>query len=173
MGGVTHRRLFVIRHAKTEHTAATDSARALTDRGHRQATDLGGWLADQDLQAPVVLVSPATRTRQTWHDAVTAASSLAAIDVRNDAEMYDGGLDAVLDLVRGVPDAVAEVLLVGHNPVMASLAHQLHDGTESAASSELERGFAPASVAVLALSAGWAALNWGDAELVEVQPPRQ
>ena len=67
-------RLILMRHAKTERAAASglDRDRALTARGLSDAALMGRVLAEKKLRPDLALVSPSTRTRQTW-DAVQEA----------------------------------------------------------------------------------------------------
>src|SRR4051812_21236491 len=57
------RRLVVIRHSKTEAYATTDHARPLTDRGKRDARNLGRWLDQSEFTPDVLLVSSAARAQ--------------------------------------------------------------------------------------------------------------
>ncbi|MFI5495377.1 SixA phosphatase family protein [Actinoplanes sp. NPDC051859] len=70
---MTARTLILLRHAKAETPGELlDVERRLTDRGRRDASAAGSWLALQGLLPGLVLCSSATRTRQTWHAVATA-----------------------------------------------------------------------------------------------------
>ncbi|MGN5486399.1 SixA phosphatase family protein, partial [Campylobacter coli] len=62
------RRLMLLRHAKTETDAPSgrDQDRRLDDRGHKDAAQIGDWLATNPPFPETVLVSHAVRARQTW-----------------------------------------------------------------------------------------------------------
>ena len=62
------RRLMLLRHAKTETDAPSgrDQDRRLDPRGHRDAAEIGSWLAAHPPFPDAVLVSPAIRAKQTW-----------------------------------------------------------------------------------------------------------
>ncbi|HCX84465.1 MAG TPA: phosphohistidine phosphatase [Micrococcales bacterium] len=160
--------LVLLRHAKAEPHAASDAARPLALRGRRQAAAVGDALAADGPVPDLVLVSAATRTRQTWE--LLAARLPVRPDVAVLEELYDAGPRTVLSLLRGVDDAVGTVLVVGHEPVMSSTAALL----ASADSDEhlldaVHRGVPTAARSVLELDAGWAALDRGTARLVAVE----
>lgn len=134
---MTVRTLVLLRHAKAEKPGDhPDVERRLTKRGQADAAAAGTWLAAESLVPGLVLCSPATRTRQTWHSAAIAIAeadpSVQAPEVRYERDLYAGGRSEVVDLLRGVPDAVSTVLVVGHNPTMSELSALLRadgDGT--------------------------------------------
>ena len=59
------RRLMLLRHAKTETHAPSgrDQDRRLDDRGHRDAAEMGDWIASHPPVPETVLVSHAVRAR--------------------------------------------------------------------------------------------------------------
>jgi len=120
------RTLVLLRHAK----AATpgdkpDFERDLANRGRRDATAAGAWLARHGLYPDLVICSPAARTRQTWHQVAVAlaqaAPEHAAPEVRYDPGLYEGGRTEVIDALRAVPDDAETVLVIGHNPTMSDV----------------------------------------------------
>ena len=62
------RRLLLLRHAKTETDAPSgrDQDRRLDARGHRDAAEIGTWIAAHPPLPDHVMVSPAVRAVQTW-----------------------------------------------------------------------------------------------------------
>jgi phosphohistidine phosphatase len=123
---MTGRTLVLLRHAKAETPGdMLDVDRHLTARGKADAVAAGAWLAEQGLQPGLVLCSPAARTRQTWHGVavglVRDTQEAAAPEVRYEPGLYAGGRTEVVDLLRAVPDEVATVLIIGHNPTMSDI----------------------------------------------------
>jgi phosphohistidine phosphatase len=142
-------RLILMRHAKTERAAESglDRDRALTARGLDDAALMGSVLADKGLRPDLALVSPATRTRQTWdamHDA------LGDVDVRIEPRLYDATPDVIRRLVEDAEDKAGCLLIMAHNPGVQLLAMDYL--TESAASpSVLDRmagGFPTGAAAI-------------------------
>lgn len=151
------RQLIVMRHGKAEPFAATDHARALTDRGHADAAAAGTWLAARHLVPDHALVSTAVRARETWFD--VARASGAEVEPSFDEGLYQGGVDAALESLQAVPEGAGTVILVGHNPTAAYVAHMLDDGEgDDEAISGMLRGFPPGAVVVFDLEVAWAEL---------------
>lgn len=146
-----------MRHAKAEPFASTDQARALTDRGHADAAAVGTWLADRGLVPDHAVVSTAVRARETWFDLARAAGSGA--EPSFDDGLYHGGVDAAVESLHAVPEDVRTVILVGHNPTAAYLAHMLDDGEgDNEAISGMLRGFPPGAAVVFDLDGAWSDL---------------
>lgn len=165
MPGTHDRTLVVVRHAKAEQAAPTDFERELAERGHGDAADAGRWLAEQGLVADHALVSAATRTRQTWDHLSRGAGW--RLEPELDRGLYAADVDTALDLLCLVGDDVTTLVVVGHNPTMASLAQVLDDGEgDVAAGNELATGTFPTSAtAVFGVEGPWSALRRGGASL--------
>jgi phosphohistidine phosphatase len=129
---MTERTLVLMRHAKADRPmGVADEQRPLTARGHADAAAAGAWLARGGLRPDLVICSPAKRTRQTWHGVAVALASGSAPTVRYDPDLYEGGPERLLALVREVDDGVRTVLLVGHNPSVSMLSSLLDPGAQA------------------------------------------
>ncbi|MFG1607203.1 SixA phosphatase family protein [Actinoplanes sp. NPDC049265] len=131
------RTLVLLRHAKAEIPGDhLDFDRRLTEKGAADADAAGAWLADEGLAPDLVICSPAARTRQTWHGVAVAlaqaAPSAASPEVHYENSLYEGGRTEVIDLLRRVPDEIATVLVVGHNPTMSDVSVLLRPDEEDA-----------------------------------------
>lgn len=158
-------RLVVLRHARAEAFAADDADRHLTERGRDDATARGRWLAGVTGVPALALVSSAVRTRETWE--LVSAELDGEVEVRVEEALYGASPDAVLDLLRQLPESVTSVVYVGHNPTAADLAVTLDDGSgDPAGFARLSGGLPPAGVAVYDLAGTWASLDAGRATLV-------
>ena len=159
------RTLVVMRHAKAEQAGPTDFERELAGRGRDDAADTGSWLAGLGLEADRALVSAATRTRDTWDHVCRGAGWTLGPEV--DRGLYAADVDTVLDLVRLVGDDVTTLVVLGHNPTMASLALALDDGEgDDEAGNELAMGtFPTCATAVFGVVGSWSALDHGGASL--------
>lgn len=152
------RRIVVIRHAKAEQAGVTDFERRLADRGRADAAALGSWLAGLGLVADHALVSAAVRTRETWEALAEAAGWDVPADF--DEGLYAAGTETALDIVRSVPDAARTLVLIGHNPTVASLAQLLDDGEGDAeAASGMVMGYPTSAATVLGLDGPWSDLG--------------
>jgi phosphohistidine phosphatase len=114
--------LILWRHADAED-GIPDSSRALTDKGRKQAKTMAKWLTARLPEDAVVLVSPATRARQTAEALRRAFETVAALDVGASPR-------AVLGAV-GWPGRGGTVLVVGHQPTLGQVAARLLAGTDS------------------------------------------
>lgn len=158
MTPVTGRRqLIVMRHAKAEPFAATDHVRALTDRGHADAAAAGTWLSEVGAVPDHAVVSTAVRARETWFD--VARASGAGVEPSFDQGLYHGGVDAALEALHAAPEDAMAVIIVGHNPTAAYVAHLLDDGEgDDDAISGMLRGFPPSAVVVFDVEVDWSDL---------------
>ncbi len=161
---MTTRRLIVMRHAKAEPFAASDSARELTPRGRADANDAGDFLAAARLVPDYALVSPSLRTRSTWSE-VASASGSTAVAVYDEA-LYNGGLDGVFEALQTIPDEAQTVIVVGHNPTAAYLAHLLDDGNgEPGVVTQMLGGYPTSALTVLDVEVPWSQLAEGVARV--------
>ena len=159
-----------MRHAKAESYAAEDRARMLTERGRRDAVEAGQWLAAKEITPDHALISSATRTAETWECVEQAFPG--AVEVEYDDALYSAGPATALDAIRGVPADARTVLVVGHNPTIAYLAHVLDDGSSDAeAFEDMSEGYPTAALAVLEVPVAWADLDEGTARIVAFRPP--
>lgn len=157
--------LVLLRHAKAETPGATrDVDRQLTARGRDDAQAAGAWLDAQGLRPELVLCSPAIRTRQTWHAVAVALAQAnpagGAPEVRYERALYEGGRTELVDLLRAVPQAVTNVLIVGHNPTMS-------DASVLLAPEPTMAELRTCGLAVHRSSGAWADTEPGSAELVQ------
>ena len=114
--------LYLLRHAKSSWSDPTlpDEERPLAPRGRRDAKRVAEHLVQLGIEPELVLCSSARRTRETLElirPALDATTSVAL-----EAELYAATADTLLEHLRAVPDGVASVLLIGHNPGLQDLA---------------------------------------------------
>jgi phosphohistidine phosphatase len=157
--------LVIVRHAKAEQTASTDAERRLADRGADDAAEGGRWLSARGVEPGAALVSSAVRTEQTW-DALAEAAGWDLEATLDDA-LYEAGTETALDLVRETDAHVTTLVVVGHNPTMASLAQLLDDGEgDDEAGNEMATGFPTSAIAVFEYDGDWEDLDEAEATLV-------
>jgi phosphohistidine phosphatase len=154
--------LVVLRHGKSDWSGGKpDLDRPLADRGRRQVPRAGRWLATRLPRIDLAVVSPAARARATWE--LVAAELDTPPEVTVDERVYAASGDALVRLVRGWPDDLHHVVLVGHNP-------GLEDLVETFA-----RRWVPlptSALAVLEISGPWSAAGPDSAELtMSGRPP--
>lgn len=166
------RQLVVVRHAKAESSAPSDAERSLEPSGREDSLAGGRWLAGQGLRPDHALVSDARRARETWAGLAEGGGWDLTPEVSR--LLYSAEPDTVLDLLREAPEDVTTVVVVGHNPTMATLASLLDDGTgDDATATELTAGgFPPCSLAVFEYAGAWSDLELTSATLTSFHVAR-
>lgn len=164
-----YRVIVVMRHAKTEVSASSDRARRLTGRGRRDAHAAGAWLARLGIRPGLLLVSPAARTLATADIVVAAMEQEQPPTVRVVDELYGADVEDILRVVRVDGPGHECLMVIGHNPTMAELAHALQR--------EPATRFAPhlptAGVVVLQTTLEWPEVAGFDADVVDVFVPSE
>lgn len=160
--GRAARRLVVMRHATAEHAAPTDAERALTSQGYDDAVEAGRWLTASGFVADHALVSSARRAQETW--AAVAEGAGWELEAEVDAGLYAAGPDTAIDLLRVVPSEVSSLVVVGHNPTVATVVSMIDDG-EGAPELvvEMAGGYPAGALSVFAFDGEWADLGTGRA----------
>lgn len=117
--------LYILRHAKAvpADPSDDDAVRELADRGHADATKLGVWLAENNLQPAAVLCSPARRTVETWQDVSQAFETQPQTQFPH--TLYLASPNLILTELRKVTAAAESLMVIGHNPGLESLALHL------------------------------------------------
>lgn len=120
------KRLTILRHAKSSwsNAALADSNRPLSQRGERDAPEMGNRLARHGLKPDLILSSPAVRARQTA-ERVAAALKYPAEDIRYESAIYLARPGELLDVLAGINDGIDDLVLVGHNPGLTELANMM------------------------------------------------
>lgn len=164
------RTLVVVRHARASQDGSSDIERRLEPEGQRAALEAGRWLATLGVSADAALVSAARRAVGTWEALSEGAGWSVAPAV--DRALYHADPETALDLIRLVLDDVPTVVVVGHNPTVATLAQLLDagDGDPTAGAAMAGGGFPAGSVAVFRYAGSWADLAWATADLVAYRP---
>jgi phosphohistidine phosphatase len=157
------RRLMLLRHAKTETDAPSgrDQDRRLDDRGHKDAAEIGDWMAAHPPFPEAVLVSHAVRARQTWDIAwETMKDRVAAPQVEVLPELYAADPAQILESIRTAtaPADPKQLLLVGHNPGMHEIALMLTGGGDPAGAKALADNLPTAGLAIFDFDVK----DWGD-----------
>lgn len=149
------RTLILLRHAKSDWSGdESDLHRPLARRGQRQAPEAGRWLAAHVDGIDLAVVSPAARARSTWD--LVSAELEAVRQTRVDDRVYAASGRALLEVVRDLPEDLATVVLVGHNPALEELVAQLTGAWVPMPTSAL---------AVMTLSGPWSSVAPGSATL--------
>jgi phosphohistidine phosphatase len=164
--------LILLRHASAR-PGQDDRERPLSPQGASEALEIGRALralAARGFRPEQALVSPARRARETFAGVREALASLASAS--EDDALYLASAERLLGRLQQLPDAIAQVLLVGHNPGLAELAVQLVGQAEADVLVRVARGLAPAAFAAFRIpTRRWCELEPACAELVALVRP--
>jgi phosphohistidine phosphatase len=172
------RRLMLLRHAKTETDAPSgrDQDRRLDDRGHKDAAEIGDWMASHPPFPEAVLVSHAVRARQTWDIAwETMKDRVAAPQVEVLPELYAADPAQILESIRTatIPADPRQLLLVGHNPGMHEIALMLTGAGDPPAAKALADNLPTSGLAIFDFDVkDWGAVAYRRGKLVQFVSPR-
>jgi phosphohistidine phosphatase len=164
--------LYLLRHAKSSWADQTlpDRERPLARRGRRDAKLIARYLVRLEIEPELVLCSSAERTRETLELVQPALGATSSVKLETD--LYAASADDLLKRIRAVPEEVASVMLIGHNPGLEDLA--LFLASTGAGLGRLETKFPTAALATLTLAnTNWRQLSRGDAVLAAYVVPKQ
>lgn len=139
-------RLFLLRHARSGWAlpGQRDFDRALDGTGYAEAELTAQAAADHGIRPDVILCSTALRCRQTAEPLFRALGE--DLDVRYVDQLYSGPTSIYRNLVEAHAHR-ASLMLVGHNPMIEELFHQIL-GEEMAAAALVD-GYPPAGLAII------------------------
>ncbi|WP_417320873.1 SixA phosphatase family protein [Emcibacter sp.] len=122
------KRLLLLRHAKSSHDdpGLRDIERPLNTRGVMASHLMGRYLQEHNLVPDYILCSPAVRTRQTLKNLVQHLERKVPVSFPDG--LYLAQPSMVLDMIRELDNKYDTLLLIGHNPTINLLAHDLNDG---------------------------------------------
>ncbi|MCX8559364.1 histidine phosphatase family protein [Mycolicibacterium mucogenicum] len=163
------RTLILLRHAKSDYPdGVADHDRPLAKRGIREAALAGDWIRENLPPVDAVLCSTATRTRQTLERTGITAP------VKYIERLYDATAGIAIEVINGAPEAANTLLVIGHEPVMSSLALSLAslDTSDRDAAGQIALKYPTSAIAVLHTDRHWSQLELRSAELVEFHIPR-
>ena len=165
--------LTLLRHAKSDwtDTVARDFDRPLNGKGKRAAALIGRHLRGLSPGIDHVVASPAIRVVETIDEVQRGIGrTLAPVW---DRRIYLASAVTLLDVVRDLPVAVADVLLVGHNPGLEDLVLLLVPDTAGDLRDAVEEKYPTASVARMSFAVdAWAEVGAGGATLEGFVRPR-
>jgi phosphohistidine phosphatase len=164
------RTVILLRHGKSSWSDPTlaDRDRPLAKRGKHASRLIAKYMRRKKIRPALVLCSPSRRTRQTLKRIESSLGKGSEVELV--PQLYAATETELLERLRTVPDSVASVMLIGHNPGLHDLARAL--ASRGADLPRLEEKFPTGALATLVVdSDSWAALGPGDGELVDYVVP--
>jgi phosphohistidine phosphatase len=172
IGAEVDRRLFVLRHATSSwHRGRADREQPLSGRGREVLPRLRRALEERAHNIELVLCSSAVRTVATLEGVRAALPDRVQVTI--DDQLYGAGGQTWFERCQAVGDDIEGVLLVGHNPGLERLVHDLAPTGEPTAREVLARGFPTGALAELVISGPWSALGHDSCYLAAMQVPSE
>ena len=120
------KRVYLLRHAKSswDDSALDDHERPLNKRGKRDAPLMGQRMRERGYVPDRIVSSTAVRAYTTARVIARELRYPLESIIRTD-ELYLADPDVLLACIRGTPDALGSLMLVGHNPGLTDVANSL------------------------------------------------
>ncbi|MDO5743159.1 MAG: histidine phosphatase family protein [Micrococcaceae bacterium] len=152
--------LILLRHAESDWTTGVpDRLRPINDKGIKDAVQAGLWLTERELIPDYALCSSAQRAKKTL-SGVFEGIGQQKIKVSYDDHLYNFDANSLLETIRKVPAETGTLLVVGHNPAIASLARDLaSQDSEQRALDEMQREYPSLGMSVFTVDVTWNALG--------------
>ncbi|NOU17372.1 MAG: histidine phosphatase family protein [Bacteroidales bacterium] len=114
---MAYKELFVLRHAKSswDEPDKDDIDRALTTRGINDAYSMANRLTKQLKMVDLIFTSHANRATHT-STIFAGVIGYPFEKIRITSKIYEVSEIQLVTLVKGLPDEIVRVLIVGHNP---------------------------------------------------------
>ena len=119
------KRLTLVRHANAEQDSdLRDFERPLSKKGLGEALEVARRFQERGLKPDLILLSAATRTRETA-DAFARELGVPARLLQADDSLYLADGEHILSVIRAVGPRVSHLMVIGHNPGISAAAISL------------------------------------------------
>lgn len=120
--------LYILRHAKAAapDDVTDDFDRPLSEKGKKDAEDMGGFLAFKEVSADLIISSSAKRAWKTVKKVAKRINYRKDLIV-NDFRVYEADSAALFEIIKALDDKYSSVILCGHNPGITRLANLIVD----------------------------------------------
>lgn len=121
------KRIYLMRHGKAEDGFdKPDFERDLQSKGIKKTEKIARFLLEKNAQPQLIMASMAFRTLQTA-ELIRNILDLPKQIIQEEKSLYLASSSSMLDVVFAIDDKIDELMLVGHNPGISSLATYLSD----------------------------------------------
>lgn len=125
---------------------------------------MGRYLANARIRPSIAVVSDARRTRETMEILLRELASHATVHIEPD--LYHAEPSQMLAMMRGTPDWVKVLLVVGHNPALTEYANALSASGDPQTLARLRAEFPTCGMAVIDFDvARWADIDFGSGRI--------
>jgi phosphohistidine phosphatase len=162
--------LHLLRHAKSSWKEdIEDHERSLSRRGRDAARRIGRHLPATAGTLDLVLCSSAVRTRKTLDLVLAEFSPQPRIAIED--ELYLASKEKLLDRLRRLDEAEANVLVIGHNPGLHELAVALAEKSSPKFCALASGKFPTAAYASFQVPVRWSVLGYWRNVLIDYVTP--
>lgn len=123
------KKLLLLRHSKASSKKKyTDFKRPLTEKGKKDAQNLGKYMESKGLKIDCICSSSAVRAKST---AKTIAEFLdyPIANITLDSSLYKCKTRVMINTIKHLSDSCKQVLIVGHNPAIIQTANHFQRDT--------------------------------------------
>jgi phosphohistidine phosphatase len=118
--------LYLIRHGQAEEQSGNikDVERQLTSKGYQDASKIGLYLKEKQVQPDIILHSSSARTTET----VRRINEQLSVDtdfIESSDDIYEASARILLRIVTDIPAELRSAIIVGHNPGISYLAEYI------------------------------------------------
>ncbi len=158
--------LYIVRHAKSswDHPDLADFDRPLAERGENDAPRMGAKLKEYKQFPDLVVTSPAVRALTTAK-IICEAIGFPVESIITNRKVYHADPEALLEIIRNIPDGKNCVMLVGHNPGLMYFVNNLVD-------QEIENLPTCAIIRVELKITHWVDTRWGCGKMISFDTPK-
>ncbi len=145
------KKLYLVRHAKAERISneRDDFSRKLIKKGKLQAEQTGTKLKQLNTKPDLIITSAASRALETAQ-IMSKKLGYPFEDLVTHPGLYSSSYIDLLKVISEIPDTFMSVMIVGHNPTLFDLMHNVSESRED--------GFAKAAACLIELNID----NWSD-----------
>ncbi len=164
--------LYILRHAKAETGAPhqDDHTRKLVERGVEAAQIVGAYMFKQGIKPAKVICSDSVRTRETWSQ---IESVYPAPNVEFTRKLYLASANEMLASLVNLPEQIASVLMIGHNPGVHQLCLKLAKEGDEDMLDVMHLKFPTCALATIELgNVGWGQVADAHGALVDFVTPK-
>lgn len=120
------KKIYFIRHAKSEKEAKNDFDRELNSRGKNDAKEAAKRLKKAKVKPDAIFSSQALRA------AKTAKIFADELDIKKEKVsfekcLYEASCEEIFEFIKGIDDKFKTIFIIGHNPAITDIAEFLSD----------------------------------------------
>ena len=168
------KQLAMMRHAKSDwgHPGLTDFDRPLNKRGRKAARAIGKALRHREITFDEVVSSPAQRAKETVERLADGLKYQPK--VRFEPAMYLPSTSTLTNVIHALPDDLATIMIVGHNPGFHDLVLRLTREDGDGHRQRIEGNFPTAAFSLISFPVErWADIEPAIGEIRELILPRE